>query len=160
MSIQRQGSASTRKQGSAVKGQQGFASTRTKWIVLLTAAACLAGAFVTYAAWPKQPKRQASTQGVVDPDEFARLSLAQQQEYFDNMRQARGTTRPSFTDQDRRDMRQNMQVYFQRRIEEYYKLPAEDRNAYLDKMIEIVGAEPASGYEQKVTCCGGPLAFF
>lgn len=30
---------------------------------------------------------------------------------------------------------------------------------YLDKMIEIVGAEPASGYEQKVTCCGGALAF-
>jgi heterodisulfide reductase subunit B len=26
-------------------------------------------------------------------------------------------------------------------------------------MIEIVGAEPASGYEQKVTCCGGALAF-
>jgi len=30
---------------------------------------------------------------------------------------------------------------------------------YLDKMIETVGAEPASGYEQKVTCCGGALAF-
>lgn len=30
---------------------------------------------------------------------------------------------------------------------------------HLDKMIEIVGAEPASGYEQKVTCCGGALAF-
>lgn len=26
-------------------------------------------------------------------------------------------------------------------------------------MIETVGAEPASGYEQKVTCCGGALAF-
>jgi heterodisulfide reductase subunit B len=30
---------------------------------------------------------------------------------------------------------------------------------YLDKMIEMVGAEPASGYEQKVTCCCGALAF-
>jgi heterodisulfide reductase subunit B len=30
---------------------------------------------------------------------------------------------------------------------------------YLDKMIEMVGAEAASGYEQKVTCCGGALAF-
>ena len=30
---------------------------------------------------------------------------------------------------------------------------------YLDKMIETVGAEPASGFEQKVTCCGGALAF-
>ena len=30
---------------------------------------------------------------------------------------------------------------------------------YLDKMIETVGAEPASGYDQKVTCCGGALAF-
>ena len=30
---------------------------------------------------------------------------------------------------------------------------------YLDKMIETVGAEAATGYEQKVTCCGGALAF-
>jgi len=30
---------------------------------------------------------------------------------------------------------------------------------YLDRMIETMGAEPASGYEQKVTCCGGALAF-
>ncbi len=30
---------------------------------------------------------------------------------------------------------------------------------YLDKMVETVGAEPATGYEQKVTCCGGALAF-
>lgn len=30
---------------------------------------------------------------------------------------------------------------------------------YLDKMIEMVGAEPASKFEQKVTCCGGALAF-
>ena len=30
---------------------------------------------------------------------------------------------------------------------------------YLDRMIKTVGAEPASGYEQKVTCCGGALAF-
>jgi heterodisulfide reductase subunit B len=29
---------------------------------------------------------------------------------------------------------------------------------YLDKMIETVGAEPVK-YEQKVTCCGGALAF-
>jgi heterodisulfide reductase subunit B len=30
---------------------------------------------------------------------------------------------------------------------------------YLDRMIETVGAEPASGFDQKVTCCGGALAF-
>ena len=30
---------------------------------------------------------------------------------------------------------------------------------YLDKMIETVGAEAATGYEQKITCCGGALAF-
>ncbi|OGT01119.1 MAG: heterodisulfide reductase [Gallionellales bacterium RIFCSPLOWO2_12_FULL_59_22] len=30
---------------------------------------------------------------------------------------------------------------------------------YLDKMIETVGAEAIGGYEQKVTCCGGALAF-
>ncbi|MCY3768630.1 MAG: CoB--CoM heterodisulfide reductase iron-sulfur subunit B family protein [Gammaproteobacteria bacterium] len=30
---------------------------------------------------------------------------------------------------------------------------------YLDKMVEIMGAEPAEQYEQKVTCCGGALAF-
>jgi len=30
---------------------------------------------------------------------------------------------------------------------------------YLDKMIELVGAEPATGYERKITCCGGALAF-
>ena len=30
---------------------------------------------------------------------------------------------------------------------------------YLDKMVETVGSEPATGYEQKVTCCGGALAF-
>ncbi len=30
---------------------------------------------------------------------------------------------------------------------------------YLDKMIEAVGAEVVSGYDQKVTCCGGALAF-
>jgi heterodisulfide reductase subunit B len=30
---------------------------------------------------------------------------------------------------------------------------------YLDKMIEAVGAEPAANYDQKVTCCGGALAF-
>jgi heterodisulfide reductase subunit B len=30
---------------------------------------------------------------------------------------------------------------------------------YLDKMIEMVGAEPATGYEQKITYCGGALAF-
>lgn len=30
---------------------------------------------------------------------------------------------------------------------------------YLDKMIETVGAEAAGKYEQKVTCCGGALAF-
>ena len=30
---------------------------------------------------------------------------------------------------------------------------------YLDKMVEIMGADPAEQYEQKVTCCGGALAF-
>jgi heterodisulfide reductase subunit B len=30
---------------------------------------------------------------------------------------------------------------------------------YLDKMIETVGAEPVSKFDQKVTCCGGALAF-
>jgi heterodisulfide reductase subunit B len=30
---------------------------------------------------------------------------------------------------------------------------------YLDKMIETCGAEAANKYEQKVTCCGGALAF-
>ncbi len=29
---------------------------------------------------------------------------------------------------------------------------------YLDKMVEIVGAEPVP-YDQKITCCGGALAF-
>jgi len=30
---------------------------------------------------------------------------------------------------------------------------------YLDKMVEMAGAEPITDYEQKVTCCGGALAF-
>ncbi|HYR05296.1 MAG TPA: heterodisulfide reductase-related iron-sulfur binding cluster [Gallionella sp.] len=30
---------------------------------------------------------------------------------------------------------------------------------YLDKMVEAMGAEPVSGYDQKVTCCGGALVF-
>jgi len=30
---------------------------------------------------------------------------------------------------------------------------------YLDKMVETVGAEPVVDYDQKVTCCGGALAF-
>ena len=30
---------------------------------------------------------------------------------------------------------------------------------YLDKMVETVGAEPIVEYDQKVTCCGGALAF-
>ncbi|MDP6137576.1 MAG: heterodisulfide reductase-related iron-sulfur binding cluster, partial [Arenicellales bacterium] len=30
---------------------------------------------------------------------------------------------------------------------------------YLDKMVEMAGAEPIADYEQKVTCCGGALAF-
>ncbi|MBI4938054.1 MAG: CoB--CoM heterodisulfide reductase iron-sulfur subunit B family protein [Nitrosomonadales bacterium] len=30
---------------------------------------------------------------------------------------------------------------------------------YLDRLIEAVGGEAAAGYEQKVTCCGGALAF-
>jgi heterodisulfide reductase subunit B2 len=30
---------------------------------------------------------------------------------------------------------------------------------YLDKMVEAVGAEPVTSYDQKVTCCGGALAF-
>ncbi|MBU6473443.1 MAG: heterodisulfide reductase, partial [Alphaproteobacteria bacterium] len=30
---------------------------------------------------------------------------------------------------------------------------------YLDKLVETVGGEPAKKYDQKVTCCGGALAF-
>jgi heterodisulfide reductase subunit B len=30
---------------------------------------------------------------------------------------------------------------------------------YLDKMVETLGGEALSKYEQKVTCCGGALAF-
>lgn len=30
---------------------------------------------------------------------------------------------------------------------------------YLDKLVETMGAEPVSGYEKKVQCCGGALAF-
>ena len=30
---------------------------------------------------------------------------------------------------------------------------------YLDKLVETVGGEAAGDYEQKVTCCGGALAF-
>jgi heterodisulfide reductase subunit B len=30
---------------------------------------------------------------------------------------------------------------------------------YLDKMIETMGAEACNGYEKKVSCCGGALAF-
>ncbi len=30
---------------------------------------------------------------------------------------------------------------------------------YLDKLVETVGGEPIPDYEQKVTCCGGALAF-
>jgi heterodisulfide reductase subunit B len=31
--------------------------------------------------------------------------------------------------------------------------------AYLDKLVETIGAEPVVEYDQKVTCCGGALAF-
>ena len=31
--------------------------------------------------------------------------------------------------------------------------------AYLDKLVETVGAEPVAEYDQKVSCCGGALAF-
>ena len=31
--------------------------------------------------------------------------------------------------------------------------------AYLDNMVEAVGAEPIRDYEKKVSCCGGALAF-
>ncbi len=31
--------------------------------------------------------------------------------------------------------------------------------AYLDKLVETVGAEPVVEYDQKVACCGGALAF-
>lgn len=30
---------------------------------------------------------------------------------------------------------------------------------YLDRLIETVGGEPVVGYDQKVSCCGGALAF-
>ena len=30
---------------------------------------------------------------------------------------------------------------------------------YFDKMVETVGAEPIEEYGQKVTCCGGALAY-
>lgn len=30
---------------------------------------------------------------------------------------------------------------------------------YLDKLVETMGAEPVENYDQKVTCCGGALAF-
>ncbi|WP_298134169.1 CoB--CoM heterodisulfide reductase iron-sulfur subunit B family protein [Acidiferrobacter sp.] len=30
---------------------------------------------------------------------------------------------------------------------------------YLDKLVEMVGGEPVEKYDQKVTCCGGALAF-
>lgn len=30
---------------------------------------------------------------------------------------------------------------------------------YLDKLVEAAGAEPVADYDQKVTCCGGALAF-
>ncbi len=30
---------------------------------------------------------------------------------------------------------------------------------YLDKMVETVGGEALTKYDQKVTCCGGALAF-
>jgi len=30
---------------------------------------------------------------------------------------------------------------------------------YFDKMVEAVGAEPIASYDQKITCCGGALAF-
>ncbi|MEN6585249.1 MAG: CoB--CoM heterodisulfide reductase iron-sulfur subunit B family protein [Sulfuricella sp.] len=30
---------------------------------------------------------------------------------------------------------------------------------YLDKLVESMGAEAITGYDQKVTCCGGALAF-
>jgi heterodisulfide reductase subunit B len=30
---------------------------------------------------------------------------------------------------------------------------------YLDKLVETVGGEPVEQYDQKVTCCGGALAF-
>jgi heterodisulfide reductase subunit B len=30
---------------------------------------------------------------------------------------------------------------------------------YLDRLVETVGAEPIAEYDQKVTCCGGALAF-
>jgi heterodisulfide reductase subunit B len=30
---------------------------------------------------------------------------------------------------------------------------------YLDKLVAMVGAEPVEKYDQKVTCCGGALAF-
>ena len=31
--------------------------------------------------------------------------------------------------------------------------------AYLDRLVETVGAEPIAEYDQKVACCGGALAF-
>ncbi len=30
---------------------------------------------------------------------------------------------------------------------------------YLDKLVEMVGGEALDKYDQKVTCCGGALAF-
>ncbi len=122
------------------------------WICLAAAGVITAAGVLTYAFWPArapEPTGENSEQVVkfITSDAFAKLSDDKKQAYLRQagwgvFRQAR----ENLSDEERERLRKNVGGVFRQRIasrvDEYFELPAEQRTAYLDEMINRMGQRP------------------
>ena len=115
------------------------------WICLAGVGVIAAAGVLTYAFWPAkapEPTGENSEQVVrfIASDAFAKLSDDKKQAYLQQAgREVFRQARENLSEEERERLRENVgRVFRQRmatRVDEYFELPAEQRTAYLDEMI-------------------------
>jgi len=127
-----------------------------KWklpsLIVLGLAGSAAAVFI-WAPWarPPDPTTQQPEQiaAYVASERFARLPSTRKKQYLNRARQVadwRRFRRIDLTDEQRQQLRRNvapvMQEMMQERIDEYFKLPPEQRQAQLDEVIDAMRNRP------------------
>jgi len=139
--------------------------TWQKWLVGCGVAAVTGGALGTW-AWFRTPSApdpaKQTPQKLMEymaSDEFAAQPREVKEQYFQRMRQLREEGgREAFRgaqldDPQRRQLRQNMRSMFEERMDEtmqkYFALPADQRTAYLDQLIDEQQARMSRWREER-----------
>ena len=121
-----------------------------KWIIADVSVVVLCAVVASYALWADStPGLDETNPGKIAKymasDEFAKLDESTRREYFRALRDNADKLSDQDRDKLRESMGRSMRQQMQARLDEYFELPADQRQAHLDNIIDRMQARRANG---------------